>query len=89
AAERTGTGIGTGGVNLATCLPSACSATEIEEIYGKLNVPLKFKESLCQTKADKLELDGGDIAMISFLSIVCFLMIASTAYDVIMMYLKK
>ncbi|KAF2893852.1 hypothetical protein ILUMI_12321, partial [Ignelater luminosus] len=77
------------GLQIATCLPSGCLAHEIEKIYEKLDVPLEFDESLCQTKANKTKLSNGDIAMVSFLAIIFSVILSSTAYDIVITYLRK
>ncbi|KAF2891318.1 hypothetical protein ILUMI_14855, partial [Ignelater luminosus] len=51
------------GLQIATCLPSACTADDIEKIYKKLHIPLKIDEALCQTKVKERKLDNGDIVM--------------------------
>lgn len=51
------------GLRVATCLPSACSADEIQRVYRKLFLPLKFDEDLCQVKAGQPKLDNSDITM--------------------------
>lgn len=50
-------------LQISTCLPSACSADDIEKIYEELYIPIKFDEDLCQTKINQIELDSGDIFM--------------------------
>lgn len=51
------------GIQRAACLPATCSANDIEIMYNRLSIPLKFDESLCQTKASQPVMDQNDYIM--------------------------
>ncbi|KAF2881927.1 hypothetical protein ILUMI_24242 [Ignelater luminosus] len=73
----------------AVCLPDSCSAEDFQEYYKSKLFKLSFFESLCTSKSSKPKLDAGDIATISFLSAILYIILMSTGYEIFTLYMKR
>ncbi|KAF2898405.1 hypothetical protein ILUMI_07770 [Ignelater luminosus] len=72
----------------AVCLPDSCSAEDFQDYYKNKIMKLKFFENLCTSKSTNPELDAGDITTISIISVILYIMLMSTGYEVLTFYIK-
>ncbi|XP_031331439.1 nose resistant to fluoxetine protein 6-like isoform X1 [Photinus pyralis] len=66
----------------STCLPDACSDTDVQTIIRGIGINFTTEDPHCQTLAKRPELDTGGIIGLTITVCLALLMVASTIYDI-------
>nr|XP_027227613.1 uncharacterized protein LOC113819590 [Penaeus vannamei] len=73
----------------STCIPDACTETDLMTSVSKAVDGIKEVSVMCQTLDETPQFTGADIAVISFLSIMLALMVIGTVIDVFCRFAKR
>ncbi|XP_031330810.1 nose resistant to fluoxetine protein 6-like, partial [Photinus pyralis] len=65
----------------STCLPDACSATDVQNLFRGFGINLTTDDTYCQLLAERPVLDIGGIFGVTIFVCLALLMVASTIYD--------
>ncbi|XP_072143401.1 nose resistant to fluoxetine protein 6-like [Dermacentor andersoni] len=72
------------GLRFGLCVPSACSATEVEAILGSLTQLVSLTSAVASCRTDeKKELNGTQIAFVVLYSTLAFLVLLGTLFDML------
>ncbi|XP_031352998.1 nose resistant to fluoxetine protein 6-like isoform X2 [Photinus pyralis] len=73
-------------IRIGICIPSTCTAKEVESYYQEIS---SISEDSCQTTKDHFQLDAGSKIILTFFALWILWVIFSTIYDIVIQHMNK